>query len=232
MVKTRKMAIYLIVSFSCMFNNLYFVTNAQPPNEEVKKAIKRYTESNDIYLNINRYLRGASTEIKEENEKYIKLIHGYLMENKLSAPIYVIRGISEEEAKYYESQQGKIIDKHGFLSTIRQPHELFLSEGERKSKKIPNNMMCRGYVNDKFYYLENTHQAGNFLGRDTILLILLSEGTCAVDISPISSSGPGELEVLIDYEVPLKIEKTVKLKDILEEETERSEIFKAFKKAG
>ena len=56
MVKTRKMAIYLIVSFSCMFNNLYFVTNAQPPNEEVKKAIKRYTESNDIYLNINRYL--------------------------------------------------------------------------------------------------------------------------------------------------------------------------------
>lgn len=217
---------YLTIILGSMFSNIVSITHAAPPNDETIAAIKRYSGSGGSCYRINPYLIGQDVHIEETDKQDIDLLHQYIQSNRLSQAMYVIRGISQKEAEYYKSQQGKIVDKHGFLSTIRKPKESFNSP--TKLENPPKHMLCLK-TDAGFCYSEPSRGAQNFLCQPYILLIYIPVGACALDISNYSESGNSELEVLLDYMSPLIIKEETTIGELLTEASERSKILKAFK---
>ncbi len=185
----------LTIAFSSMFSNIVFTTHAVLPNDETIAAIKRYTASGGSFNRINKHLRSESISITETDQQDIDLTHQCIQSNKLDESMYVIRVISAEEAECCRTQQGRTVDKHGFLSTIREPQESFASP--TKLENPPKHMDWRK-EGDLFTYYEPSNSAQRILSRPNacILLIHIPVGACALDISDYSVSGPSELEVL------------------------------------
>lgn len=217
------------IAFSSIFSNIIFTTHAAPPNDETIAAIKRYTASGGSFNRINKHLRGEPISITEIEQQDIALIHQCIQSNKADKSMYVIRGISVEEANYYKAQQGGTVDRHGFLSTIREPQESFTSP--TKLENPPKHMIGekRG---DLFTYYEPSNRAQSFLDRPYILLIHVPAGACALDVSSYSASRNSELEVLLDYTSPLIIQEETTVGELLTETSDRSGIIKTFKKRG
>lgn len=90
---------YLTVALGYMSSNIASITHAAPPNDETIAAIKRYSESGGSCYRINPYLIGQDVHIKETDKQDIDLLHQYIQSNKLSQAMYVIRGISQKEAR-------------------------------------------------------------------------------------------------------------------------------------
>lgn len=219
------------IAFSSIFSNIIFTTHAAPPNDETIAAIKRYTASGGSFNRINKHLRGEPISITEIEQQDIALIHQCIQSNKADKSMYVIRGISVEEANYYKAQQGGTVDRHGFLSTIREPIEFFNSSTKLELSPEQKHMQCLK-TDTGFYCFEPCNRAQNFLCQRYILLIHIPAGACALDVSSYSASGDSELEVLLDYTSPLIIQEETTVGELLTETSDRSGIIKTFKKRG
>ncbi|OHT16167.1 hypothetical protein TRFO_42003 [Tritrichomonas foetus] len=175
--------------------------------QKENEAILNYT-SNGHHGDMNRYLKKGNNPESGKSSSLacdINTIHQVLNENKLSQPLYVIRGIEEEECDLYSSNIGKTVEVKGFLSTSRYP-------------RISDTGGPKFLFNQKLGKFVEAHRNGGiYMCRHGIICIYLPTGAPAVDLSQCEGVFQNELEVLIDYGQKLHLIRKENLEEVVED---------------